>query len=481
MRNSLFRKYTALSLSIILIGFTVLGILLMFFTGNIWAKEKRELLSKNAQNVSELCSKSIDLYGSMHTSGDAIVPIAINIIAQSIDSDIFITDTSGFTQFCSDFDTCSHYAHALPDNVVSEALGGGFNGIDDLSGMYTQPHYVVAVPIEANGKTVGAVFAVTPAKGFYSYTSDILWIFISCAVIVIIFTFVAVYIVTYRLVRPLHNMAKASRMMAQGDFTVKVPLPKHGPDEISDLAEAFNNMSDSLKRTEQMRRSFIANVSHELKTPMTTISGFIDGILDGTIPQNKQDEYMRIVSGEVRRLSKMVTAMLGLSKLEAGELRLTMSDFDIASLLCRTVVPFEHVVEEKRIDILGLDSLAPETVSADFDLITQVIYNLVENAVKFTPEDGTIEFFLYSEAGRVVVSIRNSGDGIPETELPHIFERFYKTDKSRGIDKNGMGLGLYLVKTIIGIHGGRVVATSIPGEFSEFSFMIPRKFQQTEK
>jgi len=477
MKNSLFRKYMTLSLSIILIGFTVLGVLLVVFTGNIWAKEKRELLSKNAQNVSVLCSNTIDLYGSFDTNRDALVPRVINIIAESSDSDIFLTDDGGFAQFCSDLDSCMHYSHAVPDDILEAALDGGFNGISDLDGMYEQPHYIVAVPIQSNGRTIGAVFAATPAKGLYSYAEDILRIFIICAVLVIIFTFVAVYIVTYRLVRPLHIMAKAARMMAQGDFTTKVPLPSHGSDEIGDLAEAFNNMSDSLKRMEQMRRSFIANVSHELKTPMTTISGFIDGILDGTIPQNKRDEYMRIVSDEVRRLSKMVSAMLGLSKLEAGELRLTVSDFDIVSLLCRTVVPFEHTIEEKQIDILGLDSLAPETVSADLDLITQVIYNLVENAVKFTPRGGTIEFFLYSETDRVVVSIRNSGEGIPETELPHIFERFYKTDKSRGIDKNGMGLGLYLVKTIVSIHGGRVVATSIPGEFSEFSFIIPRKFQ----
>ena len=207
---------------------------------------------------------------------------------------------------------------------------------------------------------------------------------------------------------------------------------------------------------------------------MTTIAGFIDGILDGTIPPERQSHYLHIVSDEVKRLSRLVRTMLNLSRIDNGELKIRPNDFDISETVLSTVLTFEKSIDEKKIDIRGLDTLQPMQVHGDEDLLHQVVYNLVENAVKFTNTEGYISFNVSDSIDRIVVTIENSGSGIQSDELPLVFEKFYKTDKSRSQDKNGMGLGLYLVRTIIKLHGGDISVSSVVNEYTRFSFYIPK-------
>ena len=217
---------------------------------------------------------------------------------------------------------------------------------------------------------------------------------------------------------------------------------------------------------ESVRRSFIANVSHELKTPMMTIGGFIDGILDGTISEDKEKQYLKVVSDEVKRLSRLVTGMLNMSKIEAGELDLKPQKFDISEILFMTLLSFEQVIENKHIEIKGLDTMQPNPIVADKDMINQVIYNLVDNAVKFTPEAGYIEVTSKADAEKIILKIKNSGRGIAAEEIEKIFERFYKVDKSRSYDVKGAGMGLYIIKTIVELHGGNISARSEYGEYA---------------
>ena len=206
---------------------------------------------------------------------------------------------------------------------------------------------------------------------------------------------------------------------------------------------------------------------------MTTISGFIDGILDGTIPQSDQGKYLKIVSDETKRLSRLVNSMLQLSKFESEQMKLNVTSFNMTDMLLQILFSFENRIENKNIDIRGLDDIDTVFLSADSDLIYQVMYNLIENAVKFTPENGYIEFKINLQKDKMHLYIKNSGDGMTEQELGRIFERFYKSDRSRSEDKSGMGFGLYIVKLILKLHGGNIIASSVLGEYTCFEVNLP--------
>ena len=274
------------------------------------------------------------------------------------------------------------------------------------------------------------------------------------------------------MVKPLRHMAAAARSFGVGDFSKRVPVTS--ADEVGQLAVAFNNMADSLAASEGMRRSFIANVSHELKTPMTTIAGFIDGILDGTIEPDKQNYYLKIVSDEVKRLSRLVKSMLALSRIDSGELTLNKQRFDLTSTVLTALLTFEKKIDERRIEVTGLEDSQSLFIDGDPDMIHQVVYNLIENAVKFTNEGGEININITDTPARTTVKVKNTGQGIPADEIGYIFDRFYKTDKSRSQDKNGMGLGLYIVKTILKQHGGDITVSSVENEYCEFEFWLPK-------
>ena len=288
--------------------------------------------------------------------------------------------------------------------------------------------------------------------------------------LVIVVIFVAT--MSYSMAKPLRQMSSAAKKFAVGDFSARVEV--NSDDEIGELANAFNYMADSLSSSEGMRRTFISNVSHELKTPMTTIAGFIDGMLDGTIPPERQPHYMKIVSNEVKRLSRLVTSMLSLSRIDRGELRVSPQKFDLFSMLITILASYEQKIVEKKLHITGLENFKSITVFADPDLMYQVIYNLIENAVKFTNEGGTLHFGVEETRYDTSVSISNTGPGIPPEDIRFIFDRFYKTDKSRSIDKKGMGLGLFIAKTIMRLHGGDIFVESRVNELTTFTIRLPR-------
>ena len=342
----------------------------------------------------------------------------------------------------------------------------------------------MGVPIQVlsdNGATVtiGAVFTASSIYSLQVYRTEALRMFLIAAAAVFMLSFIMVWLFSYRLVRPLHEMSLAAHSFGEGNFSVRVPVTSN--DEIGQLALAFNNMAASLASGETVRRNFIANVSHELKTPMTTIAGFIDGILDGTIPPEQQEKYLKIVSTEVKRLSRLVRTMLDLSRIDNGELKLRPGRFDLTNTILSALLSFEKAIEDKHLEVRGLEDAESLFVDGDPDMIHQVMYNLIENAVKFTNEGGYIEIHVEDKADRDVVRVKNSGAGIPPDEVDMIFERFYKTDKSRSYDKNGMGLGLYIVRTIIGLHGGEITVSSVENEYCEFQFWLPKNKEKQIK
>jgi signal transduction histidine kinase len=231
-------------------------------------------------------------------------------------------------------------------------------------------------------------------------------------------------------------------------------------------------MAESLSQSEKQRQEFVANVSHELKTPMTTIAGFMDGMLDGTIPQEKHRYYMQLVSDEVRRLSRLVRSMLEISRLQSqGITEEKKRRFDLCEAVGQVLISFEKRVNSKRI---YMDVQMPDRsiwVKADPDSITQVIYNLLENAAKFARSGSDLYLSVAAADGKARVTVQNLGETIPAEELPLLFERFHKSDKSRSEDKDGVGLGLYIVKTILEQHKEKIHVTSEDG-VTTFSFSL---------
>ena len=279
-----------------------------------------------------------------------------------------------------------------------------------------------------------------------------------------------VAVLTKRITKPLNQMKKVARRVASGEFSERVNV--RGKDEIAELSASFNNMIVALENLESMRRDFIGNVSHELRTPLTTIKGFTEGILDGVIPPEKQGSYLAIVLDETRRMQKLVNDLLSLAKMQAGEVTLNMTDFDINELIRRSVISLQHIFIEKNLEFQADFESERMFVNADSDAIQRVIINLLHNAVKFTPENGEIRVRTYTERterDKVYISVEDNGKGIPKAELPYIFERFYKTDKSRSADRSGVGLGLAIARNIIVAHNEIIKVESEEGHGSVFT------------
>jgi signal transduction histidine kinase len=288
--------------------------------------------------------------------------------------------------------------------------------------------------------------------------------------------FAVSFFLTGHILRPIKKMRTAARKIASGNFNERISVTSN--DEIGQLAEAFNSMTDSLNELENMRSSFISDVSHELRTPMTIICGFIEGMQDGTIPPEQHGKYFDTVLSEVKRLSRLVNDLLEASRLEQGRVKLTKKNVDMNRLVAESVFSYEKQLTEKRIDVnLELDE--EECFAfADKDSIKRVMINLIDNAIKFTPDGGEIFVSTERRDKKVYVSVRNSGEGIAKEDLKHIWERFYKTDKSRSVDKKGVGLGLHIVKTIISQHGGEIYAESEEGKYASFTFVLEEGSKQ---
>lgn len=486
--TKLFRKYLTVITSVILVSVILLCSVYLFLVTRHWNSEQIDTLQHNsniiAQNAQDLLSR-IDVPEDKDQTDITPLMIICNtmrIMSEAIDADIFITDMNGNVAFCKDMMTdplvlehtrCMlHDRYHISEEIITKAASGGFTDNSTLGGTFMSNQITTASPIVVNGKSVAIVFATEPVTiSWYDYAKQVMEVFLTAAVLALVVSFLMVYYLSYRFTRPLKEMSRAIQHYAEGDFSYKVNV--RGNDEIAELAQAFNSMAQSLSSQESSRRSFVANVSHELKTPMTSIGGFIDGILDGTISEDKHDYYLRIVSDEVRRLSRLVTGMLNMSKIEAGEMQINRSTFDLSADIFKTLLSFEKKINDKKIEVVGLDAMQSVIVSADEDMIMQVVYNLIDNAVKFTPQGGYIFIKDYKDSEKTFVSIRNSGNGIEKDELPKIFERFYKVDRSRSYDVKGAGLGLFLCKSIIELHGGEIKADSSVGEYTEFAFWIP--------
>lgn len=467
MKLKLFKSFFVTTSCILIITLTLLFVIMSFAVNNYITDSRREILDKAVDSVCEL-------YADDNTHKDIL--LNIETIAKVNEAELLVCDNDGKILLCSceeyfKQNTCSHSEDNISKEYLNELSSDKRFGITTMNGRFDDLKYVsFRENIETENGLV-YVFATSSTVTLSDIMKIMLRIYLISAIIPLILMFVAEYVLTYKLTKPLKYMSAAAKSIARGDFSKRIPVMSD--DEMGELSVLFNRMSDSLSKNEMVRRNFVSNVSHELKTPMTTIGGFIDGIIDGTIEEEKHEYYMRIVSDEVKRLTRLVQSMLSISRLESDERTFNPVDFDFAELLLSVIVSMEQMVTEKELSVEGLEQLSHTVITADKDMIYQVVYNLVDNAIKYANEGGKISFTSHRIENRFEFRIRNTGKGISDEDKAHIFERFYKGDKSRSSNKSSLGLGLYITKTIIDIHDGEISVISEKDTFTEFRVSLP--------
>ena len=462
------RRQIALILCVLSVALLLIGIFFRMFLNRSLYKSRMESLEQTAEAAQVL----VDAYSSpLFSSWD--LRINLSVAAASSGSEILLCSESGEVILCATHvQGCPHMGMRLSRGAVNRIFGGERDSSAAVSSLYGDTRMAVASPIhDSFGRNVGILLVSMESSNAMALSSKALRIFIVSALAVLAVTVLTTPFLTKREAKPIQTLAAAARGIAHGDLGIRVPTG-HSNEEMEELAVAFNNMAVSLQHAETVRQEFVANVSHELKTPMTTVSGYLDGMLDGTIPKERHPYYMELVSTEVRRLSRLVRNMLDVSRLkDQGIPADKMAEFDICETAGQALLSFEQRINRKELNVdVEMPDLGLSVYGAN-DLITQVLYNLIDNAVKFTNQEGTLTIRILRQDSRALVTVGNTGPTIPPGELPLVFDRFHKTDKSRSTDRDGAGLGLYIVKTIILAHGEDVYVTSGNGK-TEFTFTL---------
>ena len=468
-----FSRQFAMIAALLLLCLLLTGVAFRFLMLDSIESTNRQTMIRDAEAVAEL-AEAYDSVGDLQNNFD--FHIGLSLFTKVGDAEALLCDTDGVIRVCScDKFSCEHLGKTVDPVFLAETeKNGSWYEEGQLGGIYDETRYLVSQTLLASdGEQIGYVVISAPMTQTKSFMLHASTLFFYVAVAAVIVALAAATFLSRSLVRPLGQMAEAARRFGRGELGVRVEESKKNTSEINDLARAFNSMVDSLESSERRRQEFVANVSHELKTPMTTIGGYIDGMLDGTIPPEKQQHYMQIVSAEVRRLSRLVRNMLDISRLQAmGVEESRMTRFDLGEVLGDVLINFEQKINGKCLNVSVELPDRPVWVKAERDGITQVIYNLLDNAIKFCPQGGSLGLKLEPDGGKARVTVRNTGPTIDPKELPLLFDRFHKADKSRSADREGWGLGLYIAKTIVGAYGGDIWATSENG-VTCFIFTLP--------
>ena len=478
--KSIFVKYITSFALLIGVGFTIITLIMSAMITNYSIETKESLMYQTAEitytNVNGLMQDFGISYRETLERYSNFLSKSLDKLSDLSDSIILLTSEDGQILFKLGDDKEEVLSDHIPESVM-EDLTAKYSSYkySTLSGLFDKRFlnyiYLITDTSGESAKTVGAIFICSSSTSVTGIVDQMTKTIIISSIWVFLAALIAVYFISERIIEPLKEMSRAAKSFSKGHFDVRVPVV--GTDEVANLATAFNNMADELEKIETNRRTFLANVSHDLRTPMTSISGFIDGIIDGTIPPEKQQYYLQIVSSEVRRLSRLVNSLLDITRMEAGEKKFNKVPFDVCELARLILISFEEKIESKHLSVEFSCSDEKSMVFADRDAIHQVIFNLCDNAIKFVNDGGTLKISVTKKEKKYHVSVYNTGQGISPESLSHVFDRFYKTDSSRGLDKGGAGLGLYICKSLIDSHEEEITVKSMYGIYCEFIFTLP--------
>ncbi len=470
-KKSIFSKIFSINLVIILVSVFVLAVMQSLMISQFVRRERIMMLDENAKKIATFIQNGTSseqlknfLYGFSHSTQS-------NILIVDADGDVLLASTPDDAYNKDVLRIDPKYLDDVLKNeqkIIKGTLGNTFRGE-----MFTLQ---MPISVQKSGKVIGAIFISAPVPGMAKTQLQLYRVLGIPFCIVLLLAVALSFALSRRISKPIKKIGQTARKFGQGDFSSRVWLESRADDiiEISELTQSFNDMAYSIEKSDDIRNNFLSDVAHELRTPMTTISGFVDGILDGTIPPERQNDYLAIVRDEVGRLSGLVNSFLSLTRFETGDRKLETTTFDVCETIRRTLVGFESKIEEKQIKVEVDLAESSCMVSADMNSIRQVLTNLIENAIKFADVGGLLKISVTAERDEAKISVYNTGCGIAEEDKKLIFERFYKADKSRSLNREGTGIGLYIVKDILKRHGKDVLVESREGEFAEFSFSLDR-------
>ena len=482
MFKSVFSKYITAMTLIVVVSFVLLSSLASSIINDYATEKSRE----ETRHMADLAHKLV-LYGFEESEYDVLADYVdsrqdigvslASLLSARGDMGVLVTDDSYRSLICSE-DFAEDAENLLSDTELLRAIKtaiaqkGHYETYAASSGLFRVGNTMYAEPILSDeGDLIGVVIVSASNESAERVVSTTAQTVVMACLWVMIAMLIAVYFISERLVERVRTVNTAAKEYAEGKLDVRIDVT--GQDEIAELSKSFNRMAEELGQLEEKRNQFISDVSHELRSPMMSILGFVDGVRTGSIPPEKQGYYLELATAEIKRLSRLVADLLDMSRLEMGEKKMNFERVDICDVARTVIVSLDRRIEEKNLDV-SFDTDEDEMfISADADALHRVVYNLCENAIKFSYQDAAFRVAIRREYDELVLEVYNEGNGISAEDLPNIFDRFYKSDKSRGLDKKGVGLGLYLVKTIITAHCGTISADSEEGKYCRFTVRFP--------
>ncbi|SKA95405.1 hypothetical protein SAMN05443428_11825 [Caloramator quimbayensis] len=446
MKKSLFTKLITTYFIILVISYSLVAVFLSYWFYSYYKDQKTKELIREGVNLNSIVSNYV------HGKADASkLKYELSVIDRLLNARIWLIDNYGYIYGYSGDETDKITGKQITSTEIDEVRKRNIIvKTGSFKGMFSTPMLTVGMPIIIDGQVRSVVFLHSPLNEITNALKRVFFVIWMAAFFAILISAFIIYYFSDRiLIKPLGRINETAKLISKGEFDRRVDLTSD--DEIGDLAKSFNYMADSLENLEKMRRSFIANISHELRSPMTSINGFLSGIIDGTIPQEKTSYYLKIVYDEIKRLIRLINDLLDLARLESGEFSLSIGTFDINELIRQRIIKFEDKINKKKINVEVVLTGNKLKVKGDRDRIDQVITNLVDNAIKFVPEEGLIEIKTEIKEDRLLVSVFNNGPSIPKDEIAYIWDRFHKVDKARS-KGGGTGLGLSIARQIINQH-----------------------------
>ena len=473
MRKSISVAFFSLVSTLMVLGIVLMGFSEWVLFSNYFASDRYETLDQVVgvtQRAAQYLVQEAEL-----PEGDELDTLStkLEIIGESAEAYLFFTDNDGSILIASNPEML--HGDTVDEAVLTKAdsVDKNYHLFSTLDGVLAEKSYISVSEMRSEwGGHSGYLFLCSSGEQLAEFKQQFWSNFLLSACVMLLCASVLTKLLMRRLTDPLQKVTDAAQRFGGGDLSVRVEGVE-GEGEVADLARTFNRMAENIQSNDNSRGQFMGNIAHELRTPMTTIKGFVDGILDGTIPPDLQNHYLQLVSEETGRLARLIQNMLDLSKLESGEYQVNARMFNIWDTLTGVALSAEQRINDGMIEIEGLTMDEKVLVYADPDLIHQVVYNLLDNAIKFTPAGGTIRFSVERLGPEVEIAIWNSGQGISPEALPYVFQRFYKEDRSRGLHARGAGLGLNICKVLVNLSGGQIRVESQQGEWCRFVFTLP--------